>query len=95
MITSLYSLSRSRSEYRLVIAETEATNCFSINFQVFTKKINTTLQKFTSEKIFVKILFAYFRYKIVCLHKFSALCRVATRPVIFQIKTLQILIDNS
>ena len=34
MITSLYSLSRRRSEYRLVITEPEATNCFSINFQV-------------------------------------------------------------
>ena len=28
---------------RLVITEPEATNCSSINFQVFTKKINTTL----------------------------------------------------
>jgi hypothetical protein len=27
---------RRRSEYRLVITEPEATNCFSINFQVFT-----------------------------------------------------------
>ena len=35
MITSLYSLSR-RRRYRLVITEPEATNCFSINFQVFT-----------------------------------------------------------
>jgi hypothetical protein len=36
VITSLYSLSRRRSEYRLVITEPEATNSFSINFQVFT-----------------------------------------------------------
>ena len=35
-LSSLYSLSRRRSEYRLVITEPEATNCFSINFQVFT-----------------------------------------------------------
>ena len=33
-----------KSEYSLVITEPEATSCFSINFQVFTKKIiNTTL----------------------------------------------------
>ena len=30
VITSLYSLSRKRSKYRLVITEPEATNCFSI-----------------------------------------------------------------
>ena len=36
MITSLYSLSRRRTEYRLVITKPEATNCFSINLQVFT-----------------------------------------------------------
>ena len=71
MITSLYSLSRKRGEYRLVIIEPKATNCFSINFQVFTKKINTTSQEFTSEEIFVNILCVYFRYKIVCLHKLS------------------------
>ena len=43
VITSLYLLSRRRSEYRLVITKPEATNCFSIIFQVFTKNINTTL----------------------------------------------------
>ena len=31
-----YSLSRRRSEYGLVIIEHDATNCFSIHFQVFT-----------------------------------------------------------
>ena len=36
VITSLYLLSRRRSEYRLVITSPEAINCFSINFQVFT-----------------------------------------------------------
>ena len=45
VITSLYSLSRRQSEYRLVITEPEATNCFSINFQVFTKKQSTQLYK--------------------------------------------------
>ena len=44
VITSLYSLSRRRSEYRLVITEPEATNCFSINFQVFTKIMKTTIK---------------------------------------------------
>ena len=68
MITSLYSLSRRRSEYRLVIPEPEATNCFSINFQVFTKNNQHT---FTSEKILVKILCVDFRYKIVCLHNLN------------------------
>ena len=36
VITSLYSLSRRRIECRFVITEHEVTNCFSINFQVFT-----------------------------------------------------------
>ena len=51
---------RRRSEYRLVITEPEVTNCFSINFQVFTKKINTTLQKFTSEKNICKNFLSLF-----------------------------------
>ena len=36
VITSVYLLSRKRSDYRLVITEPEVTNCFSINFQAFT-----------------------------------------------------------
>ena len=51
MIRRLYSLSRRRSEYRLVITEHEATNCFSINFQVFT---NNNQHKFI--KIQLKFL---------------------------------------
>ena len=44
VITSLYSLSRRQSEYRLVITEPEATNCFSIKFpSIYKKTINTTL----------------------------------------------------
>ena len=35
MITSPYSLSRRRCEYRLVITESKATDCLSTNFQVF------------------------------------------------------------
>ena len=35
-------------------------------------------------------MFIFAIYKIVCLHKFLALCRVATRPVFFQKKTLKV-----
>ena len=54
--TSLYSLSRRRSEYRLVITEPEATNCFSINFQVFTNNNPHNLNKFifTINSLFTK-----------------------------------------
>ena len=40
VITSPYSMSLRRSECRLVITEPEATNCFSIHFQAFTRIIN-------------------------------------------------------
>ena len=41
---------RRRSEYRLVIPEPEATNCFSINFQVLTNN---------NEHNFIKIHFKF------------------------------------
>ena len=52
MITSVYSLSR--SEYSFVITEPEATNCFSINFQIYTKKKSTQLYKNSFEKKYLK-----------------------------------------
>ena len=54
MITSLYSLSRRRSEYRLVTTEPEATNCFSINFQVLTNNNQHNFIKFTSNLLLYK-----------------------------------------
>ena len=59
MITSLYSLSRRRSEYRLVITEPEATICFSINFQVFTKKNQHNFIKTHFRKNICKCLFIF------------------------------------
>ena len=49
-VTSLYSMSLRRSEYRLVITEPEVTNCFSINFQVFTKRKSTQLYNNSLQK---------------------------------------------
>ena len=40
VITNPYSMSLKRSECRFVITEPEATNCFSIHFQAFTRIIN-------------------------------------------------------
>ena len=45
MITSLYSRNRRRSEYGLVITEPEATNSFSINFQVSTNFVELKKQE--------------------------------------------------
>ena len=47
--TSLYSLSRRRSEYRLLITEPEAINCFSINFLVFTNNNQHNFYKITQK----------------------------------------------
>ena len=42
------------SEHRLVITESEATNCFSINFQVFTNNNQHNFIKFTSNLLVYK-----------------------------------------
>ena len=59
MITSLYSLSRRRSEYRLVITEPKATNCFSINFQVFKKNQHNCIKIYFRKNICKNSLFFF------------------------------------
>ena len=52
VITSLYPMRR--SEYRLVITEPEATNCFSTNFHVFTNNNQLSFTKFISKLLLHK-----------------------------------------
>ena len=63
MITSLYSLSRRRIEYRLVITEPEATDCFSIisvlKKFLFMNTTNTRVYFMNIICIFINNLLAY------------------------------------
>ena len=54
VITSLYLLSQRQIDYKPIFTEPEATDCFSINFQVFTNNNQHNFKKNTLKFITVQ-----------------------------------------